>query len=770
MTGPRSLTVHPHRTRARRLLPFLTAIILGPMACTEQPTEPSAPAARVAALSTAAPTKVLLLSDADGPSTTALANSFTAAGFDVTVRPAPSYDWNGRVSGMDAVVHLNGYDLGPMSQSAQRSLRMFVEFGGGYVGAQWNGSDASGGLLSEMDDLVLLGYGGSQNGPEANCGELCRITYTTASGQAEHPVLAGVPSTFTFDADGHDAGARSDFETQPSTVLMQLSSGAPAVLAREFGTGKVVNFSFAPNHNRPDGDGRTLLDPNVQRLYVNAVRWAARPPAVDTDGDGVPDNADNCPNVANADQADLNENGYGDVCEPLDSDGDGIQDSQDNCPNLANPDQADENGNGIGNACEVLAEQTITFVRPADQIYGAPAFPLVASASSGLLVNFTGSGECTMTDGSLSVTEVGTCTVTAHQAGDSHYSPAADVTRTFNVLKAPATIVLASGSFTYDGTARTLPVATIPAGLSGVSVSYSRAGLPVTEPTNADTYQVTATLNNAHYTAPSAQSTLTIAPATPTISWNTPSPIAAGAPLGSSQLNATATGVGGANLSSTFTYTPAAGTVLSAGTHTLSVQFTNPNYTTTSKVVQLTVTGSVFTFTGFFRPVDNAPSRNQVNAGSTVPMKFSLDGNRGLGILQAGSPSSSDVACEDQSLASVRDRLAHLKPKPGTLHGKGGAASSSLIPSADVAANGLLQYDGAQYTYLWKTSSEWAGTCRSFVLTLTDGTQHAAFFSFGKELEQVKPATQPTATKAPKLKKEEKKKEEKSKKNQKHSR
>jgi hypothetical protein len=151
-------------------------------------------------------------------------------------------------------------------------------------------------------------------------------------------------------------------------------------------------------------------------------------------------------------------------------------------------------------------------------------------------------------------------------------------------------------------------------------------------------------------------------------------------------------------------------------------------------------------------------------------MKFSLDGNRGLGILQAGSPSSSDVACEDQSLASVRDRLAHLKPKPGTLHGKGGAASSSLIPSADVAANGLLQYDGAQYTYLWKTSSEWAGTCRSFVLTLTDGTQHAAFFSFGKELEQVKPATQPTATKAPKLKKEEKKKEEKSKKNQKHSR
>ena len=45
MTGPRSATVQPHRTRARRLLPFLTAIILSPMACTEQSTEPQLPGA-----------------------------------------------------------------------------------------------------------------------------------------------------------------------------------------------------------------------------------------------------------------------------------------------------------------------------------------------------------------------------------------------------------------------------------------------------------------------------------------------------------------------------------------------------------------------------------------------------------------------------------------------------------------------------------------------------------------------------------------------------
>jgi hypothetical protein len=37
---------------------------------------------------------------------------------------------------------------------------------------------------------------------------------------------------------------------------------------------------------------------------------------VDTDGDGVADSADNCPTRANADQADSNHNGVGDVCEP----------------------------------------------------------------------------------------------------------------------------------------------------------------------------------------------------------------------------------------------------------------------------------------------------------------------------------------------------------------------------------------------------------------------------------------------------------------------
>ena len=39
-------------------------------------------------------------------------------------------------------------------------------------------------------------------------------------------------------------------------------------------------------------------------------------PPLDTDGDGIPDAIDNCPTTANADQADADNDGIGDVCDP----------------------------------------------------------------------------------------------------------------------------------------------------------------------------------------------------------------------------------------------------------------------------------------------------------------------------------------------------------------------------------------------------------------------------------------------------------------------
>ena len=74
---------------------------------------------------------------------------------------------------------------------------------------------------------------------------------------------------------------------------------------------------------------------------------------------------------------------------------------------------------------------------------------------------------------------------------------------------------------------------------------------------------------------------------TPSITWANPTPITAATALGTTQLNATASVPG------TFTYFPAAGTILAAGTQTLSVTFTptdSTNYNSTSDSVMITVT------------------------------------------------------------------------------------------------------------------------------------------------------------------------------------
>ncbi len=70
----------------------------------------------------------------------------------------------------------------------------------------------------------------------------------------------------------------------------------------------------------------------------------------DRDGDGVNDRDDNCPDVANPDQADSDADLIGDACE--DADDDGVDNGVDNCPNVPNPGQEDVDNDGIGDACD----------------------------------------------------------------------------------------------------------------------------------------------------------------------------------------------------------------------------------------------------------------------------------------------------------------------------------------------------------------------------------------------------------------------------------
>ena len=88
-------------------------------------------------------------------------------------------------------------------------------------------------------------------------------------------------------------------------------------------------------------------------------------PANDQDMDGVADDTDNCPTVANPDQDDNDEDDLGDACDNCpgtynptqdDLDKDRVGDLCDNCPSYPNDDQVDRDEDGIGDACDNCPE------------------------------------------------------------------------------------------------------------------------------------------------------------------------------------------------------------------------------------------------------------------------------------------------------------------------------------------------------------------------------------------------------------------------------
>lgn len=64
---------------------------------------------------------------------------------------------------------------------------------------------------------------------------------------------------------------------------------------------------------------------------------------------------DNCPDTLNSTQADSNNDGIGDACDPtfdIDADGDGILNASDNCWLIVNADQLNTDGDTEGNVCD----------------------------------------------------------------------------------------------------------------------------------------------------------------------------------------------------------------------------------------------------------------------------------------------------------------------------------------------------------------------------------------------------------------------------------
>ena len=76
----------------------------------------------------------------------------------------------------------------------------------------------------------------------------------------------------------------------------------------------------------------------------------------DNDNDGIDNPTDNCPLRPNVGQDDADYDEVGDVCD-ADDDNDGVEDEADNCPLTSNPGQVDTDGDGIGDLCEEDSDQ-----------------------------------------------------------------------------------------------------------------------------------------------------------------------------------------------------------------------------------------------------------------------------------------------------------------------------------------------------------------------------------------------------------------------------
>ncbi len=170
---------------------------------------------------------------------------------------------------------------------------------------------------------------------------------------------------------------------------------------------------------------------------------------------------------------------------------------------------------------------------------------------------------------------------------------AASSTVAFTVSPATLTVVPQNATRVY-GTANPTFTGTVAGALN--SDTFTVNGATTASTTSAiSSYPITYTVagsNLANYSVVQAAGVLTITASVPTITWAAPAAITYGTTLSTSQLNAASSAPGA------LTYTPSPGTVLAAGSYTLSVTFTptdTTNYTSKTALVSLIVNKAALT-------------------------------------------------------------------------------------------------------------------------------------------------------------------------------
>jgi Flp pilus assembly CpaE family ATPase len=263
------------------------------------------------------------------------------------------------------------------------------------------------------------------------------------------------------------------------------------------------------------------------------------------------------------------------------------------------------------------AKTTITWSAPAPAAYGTPLGTSQLNATASV------PGRFVYTPAAATVLATGTHTLSAtFTPTDATNYASAQAEVSLTVSKVTPAITWPSPAPIVYGT---------PLGTSQLNATSNAAGKFVYIPgagavlaAGTHTPSVTFTPADAvNYTVAQAAVSLTVAKATPAVTWPAPAPIAYGSPLSATQLNATASVPG------KFSYAPGAGEVLAAGTHTLSATFTPTDatdYAAVQATVSLTVAKAKPTAITWAAPAPIAHGvalgAAQLNATASIPGKF----------------------------------------------------------------------------------------------------------------------------------------------------
>jgi hypothetical protein len=339
---------------------------------------------------------------------------------------------------------------------------------------------------------------------------------------------------------------------------------------------------------------------------------------------------------------------------------------------------------GFGTATYYQVGGGSYFANAAD-INGDDQVDLTAVTPTGVSVLLSGEAE-SATLSNLSFYGCGTQSITATYGGDGNYGSSTSSALPFTPGKKTTTLNLAvmpangvsNQQITLQATLSPYNYGTTTT--NGETVTFTNNGAPigsavlasgvatlvVTLPVGTDSFQASYP-TDCGFTASTSATVAGTTKQPSVLSWATPSPITYGTALSAVQLNATD------NVAGTFAYTPAAGTILPAGTNTLSVTFT-PTDTVTygqeTTTVSITVNQAATVLTW--------PTPSPITYGTALS-SFQLDATVSTGIIPVNLSSYyNDSGIYDPGLSYSSGGYDH-----------DGYSYSSATLSGSVVYNGL---------------------------------------------------------------------------------